>query len=88
VGVIDYSQEEFEHLDKEIRRTLAEYNVTRKASNMDRLYLSRTELGRGLQNIADKAEIIQLNLAQALDRNAKTKPIMEAERLLMSHLGK
>lgn len=87
VGVVEYLHEEFEELDKVVRRILAEYKVTRRASNTDRLYLTRVELGRGLQNIAERAEIILLNLAKTLDGNTKTRPIMDAERTMLSYLG-
>ena len=87
VGVINYEPNEFEDLDKAIRGVLAEHNVTRKASNMERLYMSRSELGRGLQNIKDKSELMLLNLHEHLSQNSSTRPIIEIERALKSHFG-
>ena len=84
---INYEPNEFEDLDKAIRGVLAEHNVTRKASNMERLYMSRSELGRGLQNIKDKSELMLLNLHEHLSQNSSTRPIIEIERALKSHFG-
>ena len=44
IGILNYEPEEFEQLDKQIRQILAKHNVIIKASNIQRLYISRDEL--------------------------------------------
>ncbi|KAI2795587.1 hypothetical protein BLOT_016634 [Blomia tropicalis] len=86
IGIIDFEPAEYERMDKEVRQVLASHNVTKNASNMDRLYIPRSELGRGLQNIMEKAEVMLYNLAKHLER-PPTKPLLEIEKALSSHLG-
>jgi len=54
---------------------------------MDRLYLKRNELGKGLTCVVEKAEVMTLNLFRYLEENPKTKPLADLERELGSHMG-
>lgn len=87
IGLIDYKPEELREMDNMIKRILARHNITRNASNKERIYLSRNELGRGLQNIQDKAEIMLLKLHDYLDQKPDTRPIIEIEKKLVTQLG-
>ncbi|KAI2805264.1 hypothetical protein BLOT_004258 [Blomia tropicalis] len=87
IGILNYEPEEFEQLDKQIRQILAKHNVIRKASNIQRLYISRDELGRGLQNIRDKSEQMLMSLNKYLNSKSVTRPIIEVEKRLATHLG-
>lgn len=87
LGIIDFTEGELEEFDKGIRRILAKYQITRRSSNMDRLYLHRKELGRGLQNIVEKNEIVSLNLAESLDGNLYFHTIWESEKTNNTSLG-
>lgn len=61
--------------------------MIRKASNIQRLYISRDELGRGLQNIRDKSEQMLMSLNKYLNSKSVTRPIIEVEKRLATHLG-
>uniref|UniRef100_A0A6P6YDL4 Uncharacterized protein LOC113797228 n=1 Tax=Dermatophagoides pteronyssinus TaxID=6956 RepID=A0A6P6YDL4_DERPT len=60
VGLLNYEMYEFDGIDQKIRNILQKHGVIRNASNIDRLYLARDELGRGLCNISEKAEIMMM----------------------------
>lgn len=87
IGLIPYEPKEFEELDKKVRRVLCEYKITRNACNIDRLYLKRDQLGRGLTCLADKAELMLLNLNEFLSKNIRTQCLIKNEREQASHLG-
>ena len=54
---------------------------------MDRMYLKRDRLGRGLTCLVEKAELMLLNLHDFLSKNPKTRALAEHERNEASHLG-
>ena len=53
-------------LDEAVRRILLKNNIKRNASNTERLYLPRSEMGRGLTNISDRSEIMLTKLYEHL----------------------
>ena len=78
---------EFEVMDKSIRRILSTFNITRNAANMDRLYLRRDQLGRGLICNNENSEVMLLNYYNYLNNSTRTKPLIEQERKEATHLG-
>ena len=78
IGLIPFEQSEYETIDKKIRQILCDQKITRNASNNDRLYLSRNEMGRGLQNISD---------IEVGSRDYERNEILEIEKRNGSHLG-
>ncbi|OTF71712.1 hypothetical protein BLA29_002093, partial [Euroglyphus maynei] len=87
IGIINFEPDEYERLDVKIRKILLEYGVIRNASNVDRLYLPRNELGRGLGNVAEKSELMLFNLYEYLQNSEKYKAIIESEKRQATHLG-
>ncbi|KAM7306753.1 hypothetical protein ISCGN_010420 [Ixodes scapularis] len=76
IGILPFKPKEYETTDKEVRKILRECNVTRNAANMDRLYLKRDQLGRGLAFVEEKAEL----MLKSLERNPINRPLMEQEK--------
>ncbi|OTF77079.1 hypothetical protein BLA29_004332 [Euroglyphus maynei] len=87
VGLAPYKVNEFKQFDKDIRRILYQYNIIRKSSNIDRLYLNRKELGRNLTNIEHRAELILLGLHEYLGRNNESRTILSNEVSNGTYLG-
>ena len=80
IGVIPFEPTDYERMDQGIRQILDEHKVTRKTSNIARLYLPRYELGRGLHNIVEKAEVSLIKLNQYLLSKENTKIIIKIEK--------
>jgi hypothetical protein len=87
IGIIPFEPEEMREMDMQVRRILYDHKISRHASNVDRLYLSRTELGRGLQNLEEKAEHMLLKLHHNLDGNYQSKEIIDIEKQSATQLG-
>nr|XP_027202540.1 uncharacterized protein LOC113796462 [Dermatophagoides pteronyssinus] len=87
VGVVDFSPEEFKDIDKEIRQILNKYKIIWKSANNDRLYLKRNELGRGLINVEEHAELMMFKLLNHLESRPETRVVVENERTNIAPLG-
>jgi hypothetical protein len=87
IGLLPYEPEEFDLTDRKVRSVLAEFKVTRRASNMDRLYMKRDKLGRGLTCMVEKAELMLLKMYEFLAGNVKTQALAEQEKQEATHLG-
>ena len=87
IGIINFEPEDYVRLDVNIRKILKEYSVIRNSSNIDRLYLPRNELGRGLGNMAEKSELMLFNLNEYLLNSINYKAIIESEKAQATHLG-
>ena len=59
---------------------MREFKIVRNAANIDRLYLKRSMMGRGLLSLVDKAEIMLLNLHNHLVMNQETTTILDQEK--------
>ena len=87
IGLLPYEPKEFDEINKKVRRILSAYKVTRNSANMDRMYLKRDRLFRGLTCLVEKAELMLLNLYEFLSKNPKTQALAEHEKNEASHLG-
>lgn len=87
IGLIAFEPQEFQQIDLEIRKIMNEEGIVRNSANMDRLYLKREELGRGLCNIEEKAEQMLLNLYNHIYQRFEVKPIIENEKASGTFLG-
>jgi len=87
IGLLPYEPKEFDEVDRQVRRILSEFKVTRNAANMDRMYLKRDRFGRGLTCLVEKAELMLLNFFEFLQGNVRTKALAEHEKQEASHLG-
>ncbi|XP_040072198.1 uncharacterized protein LOC120844471 [Ixodes scapularis] len=75
-----FQAERIRTVDKEVRKILNEYKVTRNAANMYRLYLKRDQLGRGLACVEEKADIMLFKMLKSFEKNPKTRPLMDQEK--------
>ncbi|MEG0362112.1 MAG: reverse transcriptase family protein [Longicatena sp.] len=61
-GIIELDNKTLEYVDMNIRKLLISKKILYANASMERLYLKRTELGRGLTNIQNAYESQMLNL--------------------------
>ncbi|KAG0416866.1 hypothetical protein HPB47_006067 [Ixodes persulcatus] len=88
VGLLPFKPKEYETIDKEVRKILSESKVTRNAANMDRLYLKRDQLGRGLACVEEKAELMLFKMLKSFEKHPQTRPLMEHEKEEKTQLGR
>jgi hypothetical protein len=69
IGTLKLEPSDFKTLDDEIRKVLMDYKIPLQPANKERLYLPRSNLGRGLCNIEHKSENMLLELNKALERS-------------------
>jgi hypothetical protein len=67
MGLVEFEPAEFQELDVEIRKILIKNKIHHKPACLERLYLKRKELGRGLENISDKSERVIMNMYGKID---------------------
>jgi hypothetical protein len=91
VGVIPMEHSDFQKIDDEVRKLLVKYRIHLQPENTERLYLPRKELGRGLGNIVQKSERMELQLFTMLEksknsslRRAAILKVMEDEKAPIS----
>ena len=75
-GIIRWTKEELETLDRMTRKKLTTYGGLHPRSDVDRLYVDRKRGGRGLKSIYDTVVLEEEQLAQYV-RNS-TDPVMQA----------
>jgi hypothetical protein len=84
IGVIDIEPEEYRRIDDEIRQILIKYGVHKQPACKERLYLPRGELGRGLQKVEHKSELMIFQLKQTFEqtkgRSLRREAILKAEK--------
>ena len=92
IGVLKIEPEEFANIDHEIRQILIKFKVHMQPANKERLYLPRSEMGRGLNNIEMKSEnmLLQLKLTLEEYKNTSTRrsAILTVENNNQTHLSK
>lgn len=69
-GILEIMPNEYEELDKKIRSILCEHKIHFKNANMERLYLPRNMLGRGINNVVQKTERILYQMNNFLTKHA------------------
>jgi len=76
-GIINWRTEEIKKCDRKTRKMLTVYKMHHPKADIDRLYVKRTQGGRGLVQIevAFKAEII--NIAEYLNTNYNTDQFVD-----------
>ncbi|XP_029654480.1 uncharacterized protein LOC115227916 [Octopus sinensis] len=70
IGLIDIEPHEFQAIDTEVRRILSNLHVHLKPANKERLYISRSNLGRGLNSIVHKSECMLYQFLTDLERKS------------------
>ena len=81
-GVIDLPKSWFEDLDLSIRRILTKNNIHATPSCLERLYIKRKEIGRGLCNVNHRAERTLRNLWQYINSSSESVSRMERRALI------
>jgi hypothetical protein len=64
-------------MDLEIRNILIKYKIHYRPGCLERLYMSRKVLGRGLVNISNKSATMMLNMYNRYEISGKTKSTAE-----------
>ncbi|KAF7683224.1 hypothetical protein TCON_1556 [Astathelohania contejeani] len=91
IGLQHLETADFLKLDHEIRQTLIKHKVHLKPGCKERLYLPRTEMGKGLHSVEMKSEYILLQLLDTmkkyeniLSRRAAILKVEEQNKTLLS----
>ena len=91
VGLVEFEPVEYEEMDREIRGILKDERIHYQPGNKERLYMPRSQLGRGLTNVVFKSErmLLAMNnfLEQRKDSCKRKAAIMAVERERATHLG-
>ena len=80
MGVIQWRKKEIQDLDIATRKHLTMKGSFHRARDVDRLYISRKQGGRGLRNIEDGFECRIIQLAEHLEANAGSHEYLELVR--------
>jgi hypothetical protein len=72
IGAIPMEHADYLRIDDEVRKMLVKHKVHLQPSNTERLYLPRKEMGRGLGNIVNKSERMELQLFNTLNESKST----------------
>ena len=80
MGVIQWTKKEIQDLDIATRKHLTMKGSFHRASDVDRLYTSRKQRGRGLRNIEDPFECRMIQLAEHSEITAGSHQYLELVR--------
>ena len=80
MGVMQWTKKEIQDLDISKRKYLIMKGSFHRASDVDRLYTSRKQGGKGLRNIEDAFECRMIQLAEHLEANAGGHEYLELVR--------
>lgn len=91
VGLLKLEPEDYKGLDFEIRQVLIKHHIHLQPACKERLYLPRSEMGRGLTCVEHRSECMLLNMFNSLDesRNSSHRraAILKVEEDTKSHLS-
>ena len=76
-GIVNWTKEELHHLDTKTRKQLTMHHGFHPRDDVDRLYLPRTEGGRGLKAIEDTVKEEEIALKEYVSRNDDLKKIVK-----------
>ena len=68
-GIVDWKNSELSSMDRKTRKVLNMYQALHPGSNVDRLYLPRSEGGKGLLSLEECANAEKRSLGQSLKMN-------------------
>lgn len=86
-GILDWSKEETERMDQDIRKLLYKCEAARHTCNPERLYLPRNEFGRGLGSITDRVEAALLKLQLHLQRTPVGRELLASQESQCTQLA-
>ena len=78
-GIVTWRVNELQDLDRKIRKMLTMYSMFHEKGDVDRLYIKRTEGGRGLISVED-CVLIEKNCLYEYIRNSQGPMLMEIQR--------
>ncbi|KAL6120569.1 hypothetical protein NUSPORA_02680 [Nucleospora cyclopteri] len=91
IGILKLELEDYARLDNEIRTILTKYKIHFQPSCKERMYLPRTEMGRGLCSVEHKSEQMLLQLRMQLEKDRHTsikrKTILSVGKKIWTHLA-
>ncbi|EQB59819.1 hypothetical protein NAPIS_ORF02647 [Vairimorpha apis BRL 01] len=91
IGLLKLEPEDFKSLDFDIRQVLIKHQIHLQPACKERLYLPRTEMGRGLTSVELRSESMLLNMHQSLygssNRSLRRAAILKVEEEISSHLS-
>ena len=91
IGLVEFEPREYREMDRDVLRILREARIHLKPGNMERLYMPRQQMGRGLTNILFKSERMLLEMYNFLDHrkgfSMRRAAILAVERKRATHLG-
>ncbi|EQB60540.1 hypothetical protein NAPIS_ORF01914 [Vairimorpha apis BRL 01] len=91
VGLVKLEPSDFKSLDHDIRQVLIKYQVHLQPACKERLYLPRTEMGRGLTNIEFKIECMLLTMHKSFNETGNSSlrraAILKSEEACASYLS-
>ncbi|EQB59785.1 hypothetical protein NAPIS_ORF02651 [Vairimorpha apis BRL 01] len=91
VGLVKPEPSDFKSLDLDIRQVLIKYQVYLQPACTERLYIPRTEMGRGITNIEINSEYMLLTMHKSFNetRNSSLRraAILKSEEACASHLS-
>ena len=70
VGLVEFNMDEYIYMDDKIRDVLRSYKIHLQPGTLERLYLNRSKLGRGLECIPYRAERILLEMNEQLKKKS------------------
>ena len=77
-GILDWTKEEVEQIDIKTRKLLTFTGNFHRNSNVDRLYATRADGGRGLNSIYDNYVVRLISLKRHLDVSAEKNKYLKA----------
>ena len=91
IGVLKLEPEDFKELDSYIRNILMKHKIHQQPACLERLYLPRKELGRGLSSVEFKSEQmllnLKLNLKVSKNISKRRAAILKVEQESVTHLS-
>ena len=77
-GILDWTKQEIRNLDITTRKVMNMANSLNRRSDVDRIYVSRKQGGRGLRNLEDEYVKRIVGLNQHLVRERMNNPLLDA----------
>ncbi|KAL6120273.1 hypothetical protein NUSPORA_03026 [Nucleospora cyclopteri] len=91
IGILKLEPDDYARLDNEIRTILTKYKIHFQPSCKERLYLPRTEMGRGLCSVEHRSEQMLLQLRMQLEKDRHTSirraTILSVGKKIWTHLA-
>lgn len=79
LGIVDFTIRELEIIGHKIKQILYEKKFLMRAANVNRLYLPRSELGRELQSLGNRADIVMTALLNVITSDDERAEIGKVE---------